>query len=427
MKRIALAIALFVPLCAAAQDKVLDLTLSMSGGTVTGTGAGFNRNDLIDVQNQDVVLNVQCQGFDCSGVTVMLGGTTGLTPTRSAGQLTVTVPADQIIPGGVALRILNAGSEVFRVVLRNTGGAAGGGQRAVTTSDIDPCWGQTLSSLGLSSSRAHFLITPGASIQDRTTDPIDEDDFVFVTVITSDETLVRTIEVTRTSATRTTDNINIIGGTVTGLTLNRQAATPTQCFHRTFELGDFAAGEATVDVSSRQETTRTSLGTLRFTVNRLWDGIMSVGPAWSPLTDRAYGLAPQTGGTNVIVETEEGDSVLYSAQYTYFWRGRRDLEKPRPPLSQRINPTIGFALNDPADHALLGLSFDAGQFVFTGGLHVANVSRLADESGAAVGQPFAGTATQIPVENQWEAGWFAAVTIDARAAQTLLKAILPGN
>ncbi len=434
MKRttLAIALALLAPFCAAAEDRVLDLTATMTGGTVTAAGSGFNRNDLIDVQNQNVVLNVHCQGFDCSGVTVMLGGSTQFTPTRSTdangnAQLTVTVQGGQMTASGQRLRVLHNGNEIFSVSLRNLA-SSGGSTPLVTDSDVDPCWKQTLSSVGAEGlDGVHFLITPGASIQDRTTEPIDEDDMVFVHVISSDRTLLQAIEVTRTSATRATGNLNIMGGEVRGLTLDRQAATPTQCFHRTFELGDFASGEATVDVSARQETTRTSLGTLRFNVNRLWDGIISVGPAWSPLTDRAFGLAPQTGGTNVIVETEEGKSILYAAQYTYFWRGRRDLEKPRPLLSQRINPTLGFSLNDPADHALIGLSFDIGQFLLTGGLHAANVSRLADGSGAAVGQPFAGPANEIPVEKQWETGWYFAVTIDARAAQTLLRAITPGQ
>src|SRR6185503_20001805 len=182
------------------------------------------------------------------------------------------------------------------------------------------------------------------------------------------------------------------------------------CLHRTYELGDFAPGEAIVDISARQQAQRASLGTLRFTVNRLWDGILSAGPVWSPLTDRAYGLAPKAGQGNVIIETQNGgDDIFYAAQYTYFIHGKRDVEKPKPRLSQCINPALGLSLNDPADHALVGVSIDAGQFVFTGGLHAANVSRLADGSGAEVGKTFTGTAAEIPVEKKWRTGVYFAI------------------
>lgn len=430
MKRLLpIAIALFLPLCTAAEDRVLDLTLTMANGAVTAAATGFARNDLIDVPNQNVVLNVHCVAFACEGITVMLGSSTQFTPARGTDSsnnpmLTVTVQANQITSGGQRLRVMNGTNEIFSVSLRNVGtGSTGGGSTATTDPNADPCWDVTLTGLGvLDVPGAHFLITPGGSIQDRTTDPIDEDDPVFIHVISSEENVLKSIEVTRTSATRTTGNISIIGGNVTGLTLNRQAAGP--CLHRTYELGDFAWGEAVVDISARQQAQRASLGTLRFTVNRLWDGILSAGPVWSPLTDRAYGLAPRTGHGNVIIETQNGgDDIFYAAQYTYFIRGRRDVEKPKPPLSQRINPTLGLSLNDPADHALIGVSVDSGQFVFSAGLHAANVARLADGAGAAVGQTFTGTAAEIPVEKKWRTGFYFAITVDARVVNTLINSI----
>jgi len=237
MKRFLLpvAIALILPMCVFAQDTELDLTLTMANGAITAAGSGFNRNDLIDVQNTGVVLNVHCVGFACEGITVMLGSTTQFTPTRGTDSsnnpmLTVTVAANQITSGGQRLRVLNGTNEIFSVSLRNvgtSGGGSGGGGSTTTDPNADPCWNVTLAGLGvLDVPGAHFLITPGGSIQDRTTDPIDENDPVFIHVISSEENVLKTIEVTRTSATRTTGNISIIGGNVTGLTLNRQAAGP---------------------------------------------------------------------------------------------------------------------------------------------------------------------------------------------------------
>ena len=69
------------------------------------------------------------------------------------------------------------------------------------------------------------------------------------------------------------------------------------------------------------------------------------------------------------------------------------------------------------------MSIDAGQFVLTAGLHAANVARLADGSGAAVGQTFTGTAAEIPVEKKWRTGFYFAITVDARVVNTLINAI----
>jgi hypothetical protein len=434
---------LLAAMTSAAQPSVR-ITLTGSNLTAAATNAvtsgGLSNNDIVDVPG-DFTYEIRClQNADCSAVGVILGSTR-FTPERSTTTvnnvpnvplLSGTIPAASISTEGSALTIVNGSSTTLfaltlRKVTRNDNGNNGNGNNNDDDDDTapgDPCWLLTLGDIiDTNTPGAHFLVTPGGSVQDRTTDPIDEDDPVFVHVISSQEAELQMLEVTRTSATRTTGNLNIIGGGVKLADFRREAAVAATCYHRTYELGDFAPGEATVDLSMRDVAKRTSVGTLKFNVNKLYDGIMSFGPVWTNLTDRAYGLTPQ-GSDQIIIETENGgDNILYTAAYTYFWREKRDVEKPKPSWQQRINPTIGFSLTDPADHALAGLSLDAGQFVMTVGVHAARVTRLADGANLQVGDKFTGTT--IPTEKTWQTGAFVSVTVDARAARVLIDAILP--
>jgi hypothetical protein len=420
-------LALAVPVLGAG----IEVNLALDSNNRIAATRVDNLGDAIDVNGTDMELLVHCGAVDCANLRIALGEQSfrfvQAQETVAGTQrtlLTKTIDGDAFPREGI-LRVLNGTDEVFRINVKNSAATSAVAADTEDEDDeSDPCWSESLDSLGLGSGTSvHFLITPGGSVQDRTTTPIDEDDPVFVTVISSSADLLDSIEVTRTSATRTTGNLNILGGSITGLKLQSRVAA--RCYHRSYELGDFAPGEAVVDLSARQDTKRTSLGTLRFNVNALYNGIVSFGPVWTNITDRTYGLAP-SGGQQIIIETEKGgDEILYAAQYTYF-RHRRDIEKPIARPMDRVNPTLGFSLNDPADHALIGVSFDAGHFVFTAGLHAARVERLSTEAGLKVGDAFTGDAAAIPTQKSWDTGAYFAVTIDARAAQVLINAILPG-
>lgn len=436
MRRFLFPVVLFAAMTATADT---DVKITFTGADLkaaaTSGGGGIADQSIVDVSG-NLLYEIRClQGAKCDDVEIAMPGKK-FTPDRSTVAvnneqvplLSGTIEAKDISTEGSTLTISNASKKLLTLTLKkaagqNAGNANGAGQTDDTT-PLDPCWLLTLGDIpGTNASGAHFLVTAGGSVQDRTTDPINETDPVFIHVISSDQAELQMLEVIRTSATRTTGNLNILGGGIKLGDFRREAAVAKICYHRTYELGDFAPGEATVDFSMRDVAKRTSVGTLKFNVNKLYDGIISFGPVWTNVADRAYGLAPQ-GTDQVIIETEHGeDDILYSAMYTYFWRQKRDVEKPKPPLSQRINPTIGFSLTSPANHALAGISIDGGQFVFTAGLHAANVTRLADGANVNVGDKFTGTT--VPTEKTWQTGFFFSVTVDARAARALFDAINP--
>ncbi len=436
MRRFLFPVVLLAAMTAAADT---DVKITFTGADLkaaaTSGGGGIADQSIVDVSG-NLLYEIRClQGAKCDDVEIAMPGKK-FTPDRSTAAvnneqvplLSGTIEAKDISTEGSTLTISNASQKLLTLTLKkaanqNAGSGSGAGQTDDTT-PLDPCWLLTLGDIpGTNAAGAHFLVTAGGSVQDRTTDPINETDPVFIHVISSDQAELQMLEVVRTSATRTTGNLNILGGGIKLGDFRREAAVAKICYHRTYELGDFAPGEATVDFSMRDVAKRTSVGTLKFNVNKLYDGIISFGPVWTNVADRAYGLAPQ-GADQVIIETEHGeDDILYSAMYTYFWRQKRDVEKPKPPLSQRINPTIGFSLTSPASHALAGISIDAGQFVFTAGLHAANVTRLADGAPVNVGDKFTGTT--VPTEKTWQTGFFFSVTVDARAARALFDTITP--
>jgi hypothetical protein len=262
--------------------------------------------------------------------------------------------------------------------------------------------------------RAHFVVTTGGSIVQHPDLPIDENDVVVFHVVSADEDLLRNVEVSRVSPTRTTGDLSVIGGSVQFTKQSRSNV----CFERQFELGDFAPGEAKVEIATVNNGQRTIMGTPTFTVNRLWDGILSLGPGWSRVADEAYGLAPNAAGQNVIVKTANGhNDILYLVHYTQYMWGRRDTDKQYP-YHQHFNPSIGFSLSNFKEHALAGASFDWRQFVFTAGVHFAHVTRLAGDTKA--GAQFSGAANTITTTKRWESGVYFAITVDARAAKVLL-------
>ncbi len=441
MRRFLLTVTLLLMTAAASADEP-DVKITLTGAALTpaatsAAGGGLPNKSIVEVSG-NFDYEIRClQGATCdaNGPTIMLASDK-LTPDRTkvtvnnvpdVPRLTGSIDASKLNTEGTKFSIKNGENTLFELQLKK-GEDKKDDEGEDETTPGDPCWTLTLEDIVGSPLPAgvHFLVSPGGSVQDRTTEPIDENDSVFVHVISSKEADLQHLEVTRTSATRTTGNLNILGGGIKITDLRRESAErSTTCYHRTYELGDFAPGEATVDLSMRDVTKRTSIGTMKFNVNKLYDGIISFGPVWSKVSDRKYALTPQ-GSDQIIVETETGNSdILYAAMYTYFWREKRDVEKPKPDARKRINPTLGFSLNDPADHALAGVSMDFGQVVITLGLHAARVTRLADDAGVQVGGKFTGTT--IPTKKKWETGVFFSATIDARAARALFDAILPGS
>lgn len=91
------------------------------------------------------------------------------------------------------------------------------------------------------------------------------------------------------------------------------------------------------------------------------------------------------------------------------------------PLREHFNPSIGFAVSNLKENAFAGLTFDWKQFLFTGGVRAARVTRLA--AGTTVGSTFTGTADTIPTEKKWQTGAFFGVTVDVRAVKALLGVI----
>lgn len=419
------ALLVIVLLCATWAAKAQTLALRVNA---SGTSAALvTPPPSIVVTGEALALSISCDtDATCAQVSLSIGPADDpeLVQLDGSNPRVGTIERD-LARGPLRISFGNPPAQIGTVQMIAGGGGNGGGNNADSQvagqgSDLDACVGFTVTMPA--DDNVHFVVTPAGSIIRQPDERVDEDDTVVFHVIGSDPDVMRSLQVARTSATRQTGSIAVIGA---GARLRLQSRG-SRCFERTFELGDFAPGEATVEISTvAANNQKVVLGTTRFNVNKLWHGIMSFGPVWSNVSDRAYGLTPQGTG-NVIVESEGGDgTLLYTAAYTYFVGGPRDIEKPRPKGSWRVNPTIGFALNDPADHALVGLGYDAGQFVITAGVHVARVDRLASGSGLTVGGPFTGTT--VPTEKQLETGAFFAITIDARAARVLLDAILPSG
>lgn len=432
MRRFLFPVVLFLAALTAAADTDVKITFTGNDlkAAATSGGGGIADQAIVDVSG-NLLYEIRClQGANCDNVEISMPGKK-FTPDRSTVTvnnapvplLSGTIEAKDISTEGSTLTVSNPSKTLLTLTLRKAASPPPPPGDDDTT-PADPCWLVTLGDIpGTNAAGAHFLVSAGGSVQDRTTEPIDEDDPVFIHVISSDQAELQMLEVIRTSATRTTGNLNILGGGIKIADFRKEAAVAKICYHRTFELGDFAPGEATVDFSMRDVAKRTSVGTLKFNVNKLYDGIISFGPAWTNVADRAFGLAPQ-GSDQIVIETEHGeDDVLYAATYTYFWREKRDVEKPKPGWANRINPTLGFSLTSPANHALAGISIDAGQFVLTAGLHAARVTRLAEGANLNVGDKFTGTT--VPTEKKWETGAFFAITVDARAARVLLDSITP--
>ena len=253
----------------------------------------------------------------------------------------------------------------------------------------------------------------------------DENDALRV-VVYADIRLLPVLKVTRKSAFRDFIGTNILGDTIPipQDLVQRHSATDARCDTRVFVLRDFAAGRAVVQITAASGETAIEIGEFDFSVRPLYSGMFSVGAVWTPLVDANFDVAMRAG-QSVIVATEAGPRrMAYVFLYTPFlWdKLERDIRKPRKGWHEYVNPSVGFVLDDPLDNVLLGASVDfSAALVVTAGAYFSHVKRL---DGVAVGDAFDGTADDLPVQRTWERDWFFGVTVDLRAATSVLRTVL---
>lgn len=405
---------LVLTLCAGAlqaeSPTKIEIELSRTGATVQASGAP---SGIADVGPDGALLTIRCGASlpDCTGANARLSG--DAVTLEGENPKTAMIDASDISAAGSRLLVRFDNIDVAGVTLRNS--ATPPPSSAASGCSLSLEW-----SYDMEHDIAQFVVTPGGSILVYPTQPVDEDDRVIVHVL-GDRAVVDNIEVARTSATRQTGEIQIVGA---GTGVKLQSKKALDCAQRQFTLGDFAPGEATVEMYTVANNQKTTLGTFKFNVNRLYHGILSFGAAWTRnLGDASFKLAPQ-GDKMIIVADEEGKrDILYTVGYTYYAWGRRDLEKGEPRWYAHVNPTLAVSVEHLTDHALAGATVDAGQLLFSVGIHFAHVTRLNSASGLAPGSTFAGTADQIPTAERWQSHVYMSVSVDLRAAGALLKAL----
>ena len=384
-------------------------------------------------------INVQCDtGVDCSQIGLQLesGGAvlTTLTPSGSGSSRTFTLGSGSVVSTGTDLVLTSGGTQIatFRIGTvpgsggttlqgQTTQGSTSSGASGGTTvlSDLlrTSCPGTFTAGYDAEANRGEIVVTPVGNVLARALDTFDENDTLIVKVV-GDVELLPLLKVERTSAFRDVGTVRIVGGDQQLPQIARQAGG---CGVQQFTLNDFAPGRATVRISALQGTQEVPLGTFDFNVNPLYSGMFTLGAAWTNLVDPGFKLVSE-GGQTVIGVNEEGDrDLLYVLSYTPFVWGKRDLEK-RIPWHQRLNPMIGIAVNDVQDNAFVGISADlpAG-VILTFGRHFRRITVLPEGTGLAVGDPFTGTADQLPTAKEWENENFFGLTIDLRAMVQLLR------
>lgn len=421
----------FAPVAIHAETVNIGVTVSKNPNNSNKTdsvASGISTNGPTDVAGQDVTLTIACQGIDCTSITAVRGKkkdaiTLVDVPSSDPPAKRGTIRASDVSSGDTPVTIRNGSTDITTIRLTNSSLPADTSK----TSTVRTCTVDLTQTYDQENNVAHFVVTPGGSILTYPSQPPDEDDTIVVHVV-GDAPIVDVIEVARTSATRTTGTLTIAGE---GATIDRQVAKERnagfECAVRTFTLGDFAPGEATVEMYSNAAGTKTTLGSFKFNVNKLYHGILSFGPVWTrQLGDESFKLAP-SGQDKIIISSEEKTrNIIYAVSYTYYALGRRDFEKSYP-LLRHVNPTIAFSTTSMTDHALAGVTFDLGQILITGGLHFAHVTRLSSASGLIVGGKFTGADTDIPTSKRWESHPFIGVSVDLRAASALLKALGKGQ
>jgi hypothetical protein len=410
---------------ASADPTKIDVKVSGSAGALTtavsANGSPLAKGTVVDTSGQDALITITCDANDpCVPVIAVVGGQ--ILTHAGANPKTVTVAANNISAAGtnVVIREGQGGAKLFNFQLLNKQVGAGSRGGIPATGVTQTCVPTTLSPSYLQKQNiAHFVVTPGGSILQYPEQPVDENDLVTVHVFGPDN-IVDHVEVARTSATRPTGALSVVGG---GETLARFSAADIVCVERQFTLGDFAPGEATVEMYTSDKGTKTTLGSFKFNVNKLYDGILNFGPVWTrQLADTSFKLAPSGQDKIIVASEEKRQNITYVLGYTYYAWGKRDLEKQYD-WRTHINPTLAFSINNMSDHALAGVTCDIGQILITAGVHFAHVTRLNSASGLQPGSKFTSADTDIPTAKRWEHRPFLGVTVDLRAANALLKAL----
>jgi hypothetical protein len=273
----------------------------------------------------------------------------------------------------------------------------------------------------------HVWISPNGAVLSPLPKRFDQND-TLVVMIYADERLLRILQVSRKS------DFAIVAGTILGADVKLpdsitrhgeggKADTPT-CGVGYFSVTNFAPGRGEIEVSARLAEQDVSLGSFEIAVDPVYSGMFSLGAAWTPLVDPDFGVASRDG-EQVVIATETGSRRLsYVFLYTPFlWDGlERDVRKGPRKFWHRINPSVGFVVDDPLDNVLFGATVDVrAAILFTAGVYVSHVRKL---DGVDVGDTFSGESSDLPVTKHWDKDWFVSVSIDLRAAVSLVRAVL---
>jgi hypothetical protein len=422
-------IATIVTTAAIAEADGLAVTLTRTAGQdVKATPSGFTEPATVVAGSTD--FTITCEGdLKCTDVALSIKSTDQSKVTKLT--FAPLTPAK----GSISLGREHAGvlelSVADKVVFARTITAT---PAAITKTTDAPPWSQLLAqpcpqptppktAYDRKRDRASVIVSPNGSVLSSISKDFDENDTLEV-VVYGDSRLLPLLKVARKSDFRVIGTPNILGRDSKLPTLNRQGEVEASCTTKSFLVGDFAAGKGEVEITADIDGAPVSLGRFELNVNAVYNGMFSLGGAWTPLVDQGFEVAMR-GGDNVIVQTETGDRrLVYVFMYTPFiWeRLERDVRKGPAKLWHRINPSVGFVVDDPLNNVVLGLTADFRSAVlFTAGMYVSHVRHL---EGVAVDDVFDGTTEELPTSRSWETDWFVAVSLDLRVATQLVQAVL---
>lgn len=285
--------------------------------------------------------------------------------------------------------------------------------------------------------RGVFVISPAGNVVFRPGPVIDENDEIFVVVV-SQPAVGSRLTVRRTSAFRMPGTLNIVGAgaTIPAEAFQSMSAAGQRmpCTEHRFQLSDFAPGQATVQVSVLADEGEVTTGSFDFGVNTLYRGAFGLGAFKTNLEDHTFGLVDVNDETIITRTGGAGPRLLYVVTYTPFIWGERDLEKERLGSSdfftrrgpiRSVNPTFGVALNDISKNAFVAASIDFVSSIYIHlGYHFGHITRFDSSTGVTLGDPFEGTVDDIPTVNKWAGAFTWGVTLDLRAATMLLRTAL---
>lgn len=202
--------------------------------------------------------------------------------------------------------------------------------------------------------------------------------------------------------------------------------SPRECFGPNIVVKIFGKGLRTAGDAGRPDVTQ------EYTLNQYdrYRATVQTGVLFSTLQDPTFGLRPGTGDTTLIYNkgpANRGPEYIATIVLYGFprylptlvggprYRGRDIIHEQG--LADRIGALLGVGLSQPGDHFVAGLTFEllAGVNV-VGAWHFAKVHELA---GVREGDPFKGTADQIPTETVWRHRFQAGLSLDLRYATQL--------